>query len=274
MVAYLCLPCYGLAMETYVQHNATAWDWEVGQKNIWTDGVTETQIEKARNGELDMVLSPFKQVPPHWVADLEGKEVLALACGGGQQAVLMSLAGAHVTVLDISQKQLDQDKSYADSLGLDMECVQADMRDLSLFADERFDLIYNPTSTCFIDQVHTMYRHCHRILKQGGCFLTSVTNPVLYIFDEKKAMHDKLCVKYTLPYSDLTSLGKKELEKRLSKHDTVEFSHTLGDLLGGLTQAGFVITDLYTDRSGAMMLDSYIQDCYLALRCRKPGTSL
>ncbi|MPM69512.1 hypothetical protein SDC9_116457 [bioreactor metagenome] len=261
-------------MESYVQRNAQAWDWEVGQKNIWTDGVTEEQIEKARKGELDMVLSPFKQVPPSWVADIKGKEVLALASGGGQQAVLLSLAGAHVTVLDISEKQLAQDKSYAVTLGLDLKTVQADMRDLSLFADERFDLIYNPTSTCFIDQVQSMYEHCFRILKRGGSFLTSVTNPVLYVFDEKKVLHDKLRVKYTLPYSDSTSLGKKELERRLAKHDTIEFSHTLSDLLGGLTKAGFLIADLYTDRSGAMMLDSYIQDCYLALRCLKSDGSL
>ncbi len=261
-------------MDTYVERNAQAWDWEVGQKNIWTDGVTELQIEKARKGELDMVLSPFKQVPPHWVAGLQGKHVLALASGGGQQAVLLSLAGAHVTVLDISEKQLAQDVSYAQSLGLDLKAVQADMRDLSLFADESFDLIFNPTSTCFIDQVQSMYEHCYRVLKQGGHFLTSVTNPVLYLFDEKKALHDKLRVKYTLPYSDLKSLGKKELEKRLSKHDTVEFSHTLSDLLGDLTKAGFVIEDLYTDRSGCMMLDSYIHDCYLALRCTKLATSL
>ncbi len=256
-------------MDTYVEQNAKAWDWEVGRKNMWTDGCTQEQIEKARNGELDMVLSPFKQVPASWVEGIKGKKVLALACGGGQQAVLLSLAGAEVTVLDISKKQLAQDSLYAKNLGLAIELVRGDMRDLSCFEKETFDLIYNPTSSCFIDDVRSMYRHCFRILKPGGYFLTSITNPVLYMFDEKRAMKNKLRVKYTLPYSDLTSLNAKQLENRMKHHDTVEFSHTLADLLGGVTDSGFNITDLYTDTSGCMMMDSYIHDCYLALKACK-----
>jgi ubiquinone/menaquinone biosynthesis C-methylase UbiE len=256
-------------MDTYVEHNARAWDSEVEKHTIWTDGCTEEQREKARRGELDMVLSPFKKVPPSWVGDSKGKKVLALACGGGQQAVLLALAGAEVTLYDISEKQLAQDASYAERLHLEMEFVKGDMRDLSCFADSTFDMIYNPTSTCFIDEVHSMYQHCYRILKRGGRLLTSITNPVLYLFDEKKALRNHLQVKYTIPYSDLKSLGKKELEKRIRKHDTIEFSHTLQDLLGGLTDCGFHITGIYTDTAGCMMIDSYIHDCYLAVRAEK-----
>ncbi|MBG0768261.1 MAG: hypothetical protein PWP25_395 [Sphaerochaeta sp.] len=256
-------------MDGYVEHNAKAWDSEVDKHNIWTNGCTEEQIEKAQKGELDMVLSPFKQVPPSWVADVKGKEILALACGGGQQAVLLSLAGAHVTLFDISEKQLARDASYAGRLHLDMKFCKGDMRDLSRFADSTFDMIYNPTSTCFIDEVHSMYHHCYRILKPGGRLLTSITNPVLYLFDEKKALKNHLRVKYTIPYSDLKSLGKKELEKRMRKNDTIEFSHTLQDLLGGLTDCGFHLTGVYTDTAGFMMIDSYIHDCYLAVRAEK-----
>ncbi len=257
-------------MESYISQNARAWDWEVVWHNIWTDGCTEEQIEQARKGVLKMVLSPFKQVKSSWVSSVKDKEVLALACGGGQQAILLALAGAKVTVMDISEKQLKQDESYRERLQLTMHFERGDMRDLSRFSDGQFDMIFNPTSTCFIDSVHSMYQGCFRILKKGGWFLTSLTNPVLYLFDEKKALKNKLKVKYTLPYSDLTSLSNKELAKRKAKHDTIEFSHTLDDLLGGITEAGFYITDLYSDGSGFMMLDSYIHDCYLAVRALKP----
>ncbi|ADY13317.1 class I SAM-dependent methyltransferase [Sphaerochaeta globosa] len=256
-------------MDTYVEQNAKAWDWEVGRNNIWTDGCTQEQIDKARKGELDMVLSPFKKVPASWVSDIAGKKVLALASGGGQQAVLLALAGAQVTVFDVSKKQLAQDASYAEKLNLDIQLVRGDMRDLSCFEDASFDLIYNPTSSCFIDDVKAMYSHCYRILRTKGYFLTSITNPVLYMFDEKRALKNKLRVKYTLPYSDLNSLSAKQLEKRMKNHDTVEFSHTLEDLLGGVTDCGFHITDLYTDTAGCMMMDSYVHDCYLALRACK-----
>lgn len=256
-------------MDDFVQQNARAWDWEVDHHNIWTDGCTDEQIQKAKFGELDMVLSPFKRVRASWVEGIKGKKVLALACGGGQQAVLMSLAGAQVTVVDISKKQLDQDASYARTLGLPLKTVCRDMRDLSCFDDESFDLIYNPTSTCFINNVHPMYEHCYRILKPGCRLLTSLTNPILYMFDEKKALRNKLKIKYTIPYSDLKSLSKRELKHLIDRNDTVEFSHTLEDLLGGLTKVGFHIVDFYTDGSGFEMLDSFVNDCYLAVCAQK-----
>ncbi len=261
-------------MDSYVEHNAEAWDWEVERHNIWTDGCTQSQIEKAKKGELEMILSPFKQVPPLWVKDVEGKNVLALACGGGQQAVLLSLAKADVTVFDISAKQLAQDQLYAQRLGLKLTCIQGDMQDLSMFCDNQFDMIYNPTSTCFIADVVHVYRQVYRILKPGGFFLTSIINPALYLFDEKKVMKNRLKVKYTLPYSDLSSISKKELERRMKQHDTIEFSHTLQDLLCGLTDSGFIITDMYTDKAGFMLIDSFLQDCYLAVRAKKCTDSL
>lgn len=256
-------------MENYTTYNAEAWDFEASRGNIWTDGCTPQQVAMAREGELDMILSPFKRVPHSWIADTKGKQVLALACGGGQQGVLLSAFGAHVTVFDISEKQLQQDATIAKREGLTLVIEQGDMRDLSRFSDKQFDLVYNPTSTCFIDDVQSVYRQCNRILQDGGTLLTSATNPALYMFDEKAALKNRMKVKYTIPFSDLRSLGSKELEKRLKKHDTIEFSHTLEDLVGGLCTQGFSITDLYTDQSGVMLMDSYVHDCFLAIRATK-----
>jgi SAM-dependent methyltransferase len=130
-------------------------------------------------------------------------------------------------------------------------------------------MVYNPTSTCFIDNVEKVYEQCSRVLKKDGYLLTSVTNPILYIFDEKKVKKEKLRVKYTIPFSDLKSLSEKELKKRMKKYDTIEFSHTLHNLLGGLCRNGFSIISLYSDVSGCEILDSFVQDCYLAVRAKK-----
>jgi len=256
-------------MEKYTTYNAEAWDYETTRGNIWTDGCTPQQVKQAKQGSLDMVLSPFKQVPHTWIADTKGKEVLCLACGGGQQGVLLAAYGAHVTVFDLSEKQLAQDATIAKREGLTMALEQGDMCDLSRFSHKRFDLIYNPTSTCFIDDVQSVYRQCNRILKDGGSLLTSVINPALYMFEGKAALKNHMKVKYTIPFSHLKSLSEKELAKRLKEHDTIEFSHTINDLVGGLCTQGFSITDLYTDRSGCMVMDSYVYDCFLAIRATK-----
>ena len=76
-------------------------------------------------------------------------------------------------------------------------------------------------------------------------------------------------VKYTLPFSDTKSLSKKELEKRIGKNDTVEFSHTLDAIIRGVTEAGFHIAGFFSDTSSFEPIDSFLYDCYLAFRCIK-----
>lgn len=50
-----------------------------------------------------------KSIPKNWFPTLEGLKILCLASGGGQQGPILAAAGADVTVVDISQKQLEQD---------------------------------------------------------------------------------------------------------------------------------------------------------------------
>ncbi|MGD1821498.1 MAG: class I SAM-dependent methyltransferase [Pleomorphochaeta sp.] len=256
-------------MKTYQEINSKAWDSEVNNKNFWTLPVTKEELQKAKNGEINIYLTPGKFVKNEWVKDVKNKKILALACGGGQQAIIFAAANNEVTVLDNSEKQLLQDKKTAEHFNLDITIKKADMQDLSLFEDNTFDYIYNPTSTCFIEDVEKVYSECFRVLKEGGEFVTSATNPVLYLFDEKDVLRNKLKVKYTIPYSDIKSLSKKNLQKIIDSNDTLEFSHTCEKLIGGITKAGFAIIDFYTDNSNNELLDSFIHDCYFAIRCKK-----
>lgn len=255
--------------EIYVHYNEEAWDLEVEKHNIWTDGLTEEELANALEGNVAIRLTTYKTLPQSWLGELKDKRVFAVGSGGGQQAILFALAGAHVTLLDISSKQLAQDRRLAEELNLSIEFIKGDMRDLSMFEGNSFDLIFNPASTVFIDDVRSFYTQCSHILKPGGTFLTCVTNPTLFLFDEKKAAKGTLKVKYTLPYSDLTSLDQKTIKKMIAEHDTFEFSHTLADLLGGLGDADLVIEGIFSDRSGFELLDSFISDAYLAVRAVK-----
>ncbi|NLK13416.1 MAG: class I SAM-dependent methyltransferase [Spirochaetales bacterium] len=253
----------------YIHYNERAWDREVDKKSIWTDGLTEKELQKALSGTIEIRLTTFKPMPSSWIGDLRGKRVLAVGSGGGQQAILFALAGSEVTLLDLSGKQLEQDRKISEQLGLMLTLIKGDMRDLSQFDAESFDIVFNPASTVFIDDVRSFYRGCARVLKPGGVFLTCVANPVLYLFDERLALKNKLKIKYTLPYSDLGSLSRKQIQKMIETGDTFEFSHTLDDLLGGLGSADLVIEGVYSDRCGFELLDSYIADAYLAVRATK-----
>jgi ubiquinone/menaquinone biosynthesis C-methylase UbiE len=194
--------------------------------------------------------------------------VLCLASGGGQQGPVLAATGARVTVFDNSPAQLKQDQLVTERESLSIRTVEGDAADLSMFADESFDLIFNPCSTVFMPDVRAVWRECARVLRRGGILMTGSMNPVHYIFDLYKADEGLLEVAYSIPYSDLTSISKEDLEEHMAKGLPVEFGHSLTDLVGGQCDAGFVITDMYED----YMLDSPLHNyhpSYLATRAVK-----
>ena len=147
--------------------------------------------------------------------------------------LLLAAAGAHVTVFDNSPAQLKQDQLVAEREALALRTVEGDAADLSMFADESFDLVFNPVSTVFMADVRAVWRECARVLRRGGVLLTGSMNPVHYIFDLYKADEGVLEVAHQIPYSDLTSIPKEDLDELIEKGLPVEFGHSLTDLLGG-----------------------------------------
>lgn len=234
-------------------YNREAWNKEVeGGDNRWTQPVSHEVIEKAMQGEFSILLTENIPVPQRWFPLLKGADVLCLASGGGQQGPILSALGANVTVFDNSPAQLKQDMLVAEREALTLKTVEGDAADLSMFADESFDLIFNPVSTVFMQDVRVVWKECFRVLRHGGILMTGSMNPVHYIFDLFKMDEGILEVAYTIPYSDKTSLSDDDREEYLSKGAPLEFGHSLTDLIGGQCAAGFVITDMYED----VMLDS------------------
>jgi SAM-dependent methyltransferase len=250
-------------------YNRDAWNREVdGGENRWTQPVSHEVIEKARRGEFSILLTENIPVPHHWFPALEGADVLCLASGGGQQGPVFAALGANVTVFDNSPAQLKQDQLVAEREALTFKTVEGNAADLSMFADESFDLIFNPVSTVFMPDVRVVWRECSRVLRRGGILMTGSMNPVHYIFDLFKADEGILEVTHSIPYSDLTSLSDEDREEYLSKGLPLEFGHSLTDLLGGQCTTGLVITDLYED----YMLDSPVHNyhpSYIATRAVK-----
>ncbi|MGD2176333.1 MAG: class I SAM-dependent methyltransferase, partial [Anaerolineae bacterium] len=131
-------------------YNRAAWDEEVARGNRWTVPVGDDAIAAARRGDWEILLTPTKPVPRAWFPDPQGSEVLCLASGGGQQGPILAAAGAKVTVLDNSPRQLTQDRRVAERHALPLTTVEGDMADLAAFADRSFDLIVHPVSNCFV----------------------------------------------------------------------------------------------------------------------------
>jgi SAM-dependent methyltransferase len=250
-------------------YNRTAWDNEVARGNEWTQAVSPEVIAAARQGRWEVLLTETKPVPRRWFPDLNGLDVLCLASGGGQQAPILAAAGARVTVFDNSPKQLEQDRKVSEREGLGLVTVEGDMADLSVFADESFDLVFHPCSNLFIPDVRPVWREAFRVLRRGGVLLAGFVNPVIYLFDHRLDERSALQVKHALPFSDLNSLTKEECRQLIERGEPLEFGHTLADQIGGQTDAGFWITALYEDHHRTLPIAKYTPT-YIATRAVKP----
>jgi len=168
--------------------NRAAWDAQVEHGNRWTVPVTAGQIAAARRGEWSVVLTPRRPVPREWFGTVEGARVLCLASGGGQQGPILAAAGARVTVLDGSPRQLERDRLVASRDGLELETVEGDMRDLSGFGDGVFDLVVFPVAHVFVPDVRPVWREVARVLRPGGALLAGLANPLVYLLGDEEAL--------------------------------------------------------------------------------------
>jgi SAM-dependent methyltransferase len=252
-------------------YNAAAWDREVaGGDNPWTRPVGPEVIAAARRGEWSVVLTEQKPVPRDWFPPLADADVLCLASGGGQQGPVLAAAGARVTVLDASAAQLAQDRLVAQREGLPLRLEQGDMADLSRLADASFDLVFHPVSNCFARNVTAVWREVARVLRRGGVLLAGFLNPDLFVFDLDAADRGDLVARHALPYSDLTHLPPDRLQQRIAAGETLDFSHTLTDQIGGQLAAGLVITGFYEDRHRDFA-PARLLPTYFATRAVKPA---
>ncbi len=237
-------------MNDVTKLNRAAWDKEVETGRDCTIPVSSEQIKAARSGCPRICITTNKIVPEDWLGNLNGKNVLALASGGGQQGPLLAAAGAKVTVFDLSPKQLNQDRLVMERENLDMCLIEGSMTDMSSFKTDSFDIIVNPVSNCYIPDVNYVWKECYRILRSGGVLLAGFDNPVCQILDWELQDQGICQMKYKLPYSDQEQLDKDQYNDLVSKRSSIQYGHLLGDQIGGQLRAGFHLTGLYEDYWG------------------------
>ena len=251
------------------RYNRRAWDGMVERSNRWTVPVDHAAIEAARRGDWEIVLTPTRPVPRAWYPPLAGEPVLCLAGAGGQQAPVLAAAGARVTVIDNSPRQLEQDQTVARREGLEITSVLGDMRDLSMLSDRSFALVFHPCSNAFVPDVRPVWNEAFRVLRPGGVLLAGFTNPVEYLFDAVAYERGELVVKHALPYSDVTDASPDERARLEAAGEPLSFGHTLEDQIGGQLEAGFVLTAMFEDRWDESALGRYMAT-FMATRAVRP----
>ena len=253
-------------------YNRQAWNRRVRQGNQWTVPVGSDDVTNARDGLLELLLTPSIPVPAAWFPPLKDARVLALASGGGQQGPLLSAAGAEVTVLDASEGQLARDREVATREGLFLRTVQGDMQDLSAFDDGSFDLVFHPCSNCFAQDVRLVWREVSRVLKQGGVLMAGFVNPVLFSADPRRLKAGEVLLRFPVPYSDEDHLEDPVIAAFMAEGEPLMFGHTLADQIGGQLAAGLSLTHMFEDPGGRDPDSAAIEELmalYIATRAVK-----
>ncbi len=183
--------------------------------------------------------------------DLNGKDMLCLANGGGQQSVAFNLLGANVTVIDMSEAQLEQDKIAAEHYGFKTRIEQGDMRDLSRFEADSFDVVWHAYSINFVPDATRVLQEMTRVIRDGGLYYLQFYNPYYAGMDEADWNGEGYVLKQ--PYLDNTELVFEDMHWDVEGEKVDgprEFRHALSTLVNTLIQSGFAIRGLWEDTEG------------------------
>jgi SAM-dependent methyltransferase len=206
----------------------------------WLD-LNRTLLRRYAHGQLEPVPAPLLEIyPANLLADVQGRDLLCLASGGGQQSAVFGLLGARVTVVDLAEGQLAGDRTAAAHYGYEVTTICADMRDLSGLGDGTFDLVYQAPSMAYVPEVRPVYAEVFRVLRSNGIYRVCFTNPATEFVDWDS--WDGEGYRIAKPYSDRIEGSTEE-----GAEGSIQFRHTMADIFNGLVETGFSIQQVEDD---------------------------
>jgi len=223
-------------MDEIAEYNQARWKALVKAGALFTRPKLNLDADSARR-----MIDPSGKL-----SDVAGKKVLCLAGGGGQQSAAFALLGANVTVFDLSDEQLEQDKKVAEHYGFEIKTVQGDMRNLSPFEKESFDIVYHTYSLNFVPDAVEVFRQVARVLRIGGIYHFGFANPFVMGVGQKDWNGEGYILKEPyiggarISYDDQEWVYNQETHEKIP--NSIEYRHTLSNVLNNLIEIGFVIS--------------------------------
>jgi ubiquinone/menaquinone biosynthesis C-methylase UbiE len=222
-------------VDEIAKYNQGRWRRLVDANAVFTRPALELNAESAQRR-----VDPDRRLGP-----LDGKRVLVLAGGGGQQSLAFALLGARVTVLDLSDAQLTRDREAAAHHGLEVHTVEADMRDLSALHPAAFDVVCQPYSLNFVPDCRAVFREVARVVRTGGVYCVDVANPYFVGVGARDFDGEGYVVR--LPYVQGAAIDTMDADwvaGGAAIEPAREYRQTLATVINGLVSIGFRITHL------------------------------
>ena len=210
---------------------------------------------------------------------LDGARVLALAGGGGWDAILFAELGADTTLFDISARQLNTVRRLARRRGTELTYVRGDMRDLGALGSGEFDIVLHHHSVVFVPDPARVITEVARVLAQRGTYVFSTMHPVtLRMYETWTGTGWRLKTPYfddrAVPVADPTwEFGEVRV-----KAPTLEYGHRIGDLVNACALVGLLVDRLWEwspgDEGGEPGSEDELErqlPAFIQIRARKTG---
>jgi len=118
------------------------------------------------------------------IANLDGKSVVDVGCGGGILSEGMAVAGAKVTGIDLAEKPLKVAELHLLESGLQVEYLKISAEELARQRPEQYDVVTCMELLEHVPDPAATVHACAELVKPGGWifFATLNRNPKSYLF--------------------------------------------------------------------------------------------
>jgi len=172
------------------------------------------------------------------LGDVRGRRILEIGCGAAQCARWLVSRGATAVGIDLAERQLQHARRIDDATGIRVPVVGGTATHLP-FADSTFDGAFSSFGALqFVADIEQAVGEVARVLRVGGRFAFSITHPIRWSMPDDPT-REGLVV--TSSYWDRTPYVEEDESGQVRY---VEHHRTIGDWVGVLSRAGFVLKGL------------------------------
>ena len=233
-----------MSNDTYFEANRRTWDERVPVH------------ARSEFSDVPGFLAGARPLPSHQieeVGDVSGKTLLHLQCHFGLDTLNWARLGAKVVGLDFSGEAVREARRIAEQVDIDAEFVEANVYDApEALGGRRFDVVY--TGRGALVWLPDMVRWAEivaALLAPGGMFYIDEHHPIGDIFDDEA---EELRIRY--PYFHAPEPDRwdgtgtyTDPAADTTERVTYEWTHTIGQIVTALAQAGLVIEFMHESDS-------------------------